>query len=93
MRIVQVNYAFDEALTDPEQLLAEYTTLTGWSEALAAGGADRVTVDQRFRRNARLTRNEIDYIFCRDEGDDHPRPWTWPRRPSGGLDINSTSST
>ena len=80
MRIVQVNYAFDEALADPEALLAEYTTLTGWSEALAAGGAERVMVAQRFRRNATLTRNRIDYIFCRDEGDAHPRPWTWPRR-------------
>ncbi len=43
-------------------------------------GAERVTVAQRFRRNVRLTRNGVDYILCRDEGDAHPRPWTWPRQ-------------
>jgi hypothetical protein len=29
--VVQVNYAFDNGLTDPEQLLDRYHTLTGWS--------------------------------------------------------------
>jgi glycosyltransferase involved in cell wall biosynthesis len=80
IRVVQVNYVFDDTLADPDALLAEYSTLTGWSDALVAAGAERVVVAQRFRRDARLTRNGIDYIFCRDEADGHPRPWTWPRR-------------
>ena len=80
IRVVQVNYAFDEALDDPDALLARYTTLTGWGEALAAAGAGRVSAAQRFWRDVRVTRNGIDYIFCRDQGDPRPRPWTWPRK-------------
>jgi glycosyltransferase involved in cell wall biosynthesis len=63
--VVQVNYAFDKRLTDPDQLLDRYHTLTGWSEALRAAGAARVSVVQRFHRNARLSRNGIDYEFRR----------------------------
>jgi glycosyltransferase involved in cell wall biosynthesis len=80
IRVVQVNYVFDETLTDPDALLAAYTTLTGWSEALVAAGAERVAVIQRFCRDARVTRNGIDYIFCRDQGGAHPAPWTRSRR-------------
>jgi glycosyltransferase involved in cell wall biosynthesis len=63
--VVQVNYAFDKALADPDELLDRYFTLTGWSDALAAAGAGPVAVVQRFHRNARLTRNGIDYVFRR----------------------------
>ena len=63
--VVQVNYVFDKELTDPDQLLDCYHTLTGWSDALRRAGAGPIAVVQRFHRDARLVRNGIDYIFCR----------------------------
>ena len=63
--VVQVNYAFDKELTDPDQLLDRYSTLTGWSEALRRAGAGPVAVVQRFHRDARIARNGVDYTFCR----------------------------
>jgi glycosyltransferase involved in cell wall biosynthesis len=63
LSVVQVNYAFDNELTDPDALLDRYTTLTGWAEALAAAGARQSAVVQRFHRPAQLTRNGIDYVF------------------------------
>ena len=61
--VVQVNYAFDKGLTDPDQLLDRYFTLTGWSDALRRAGAAQVVVVQRFHRDARIARNGVDYIF------------------------------
>lgn len=92
VHIVQINYAFDRDLTDPEALLARYATLTQWSEALTASGASRVTVVQRFCRHARLERNGIDYIFHDDGRGAQPGPWTWPARlhraaAEGGPDV------
>jgi glycosyltransferase involved in cell wall biosynthesis len=63
--VVQVNYAFDKGLIDPEQLLDRYHTLTGWSEALRHAGADRVAAVQQFHRDHRVTRNGIEYVFQR----------------------------
>ncbi len=63
MHVVQVNYAFDKGLTDPDALLDRYFTLTGWSEALVSAGAGAVTVVQRFHRNAEIRRNGVDYLF------------------------------
>ena len=65
--IVQVNYVFDETLADPDALLARYTTLSGWSDALLAAGARRAAVVQRFRRDARVTRGGVEYIFVRGD--------------------------
>jgi len=63
--VVQVNFAFDKALTDPDELLDRYFTLTGWSEALARAGAGTVAVVQRFHRDVRIARNGVDYAFRR----------------------------
>ena len=63
--VVQVNYAFDKGLTDPDELLDRYFTLTGWSDALCRAGAGPVTTVQRFHRDARVTRNGVDYLFRR----------------------------
>ena len=63
--VVQVNYAFDKGLTDPDQLLDRYFTLTGWSEALRRAGAAPVAVVQRFHRDAHVVRNGVDYLFRR----------------------------
>jgi glycosyltransferase involved in cell wall biosynthesis len=67
LSIVQVNYVFDKELTDPDQLLDRYTTLTCWSEALLGAGAGAVSVVQRFHRAARIARNGVTYLFS-DEG-------------------------
>src|SRR5207247_434398 len=61
--VVQVNYTFDKGLTDPDELLDRYFTLTGWSEALIGAGAGPVAVVQRFHRASRLTRNGVAYVF------------------------------
>ena len=63
--VVQVNYPFDKELTDPDQLLDRYDTLTGWSEALVRAGAGPVAAVQRFHRDLRIARNGVDYIFRR----------------------------
>jgi glycosyltransferase involved in cell wall biosynthesis len=63
LNIVQVNYAFDKVLRDPDELLNRYVTLTGWSEALRGAGAHSIVVVQRFHRDARITRNGIEYVF------------------------------
>lgn len=79
MKVVQVNCVFDNGLTDPEALLDRYTTLTGWSEALAAAGAGQVAVVQRFHRQLRLTKNDVEYVFVDDGGPGRPPPWRWSR--------------
>jgi hypothetical protein len=61
--VVQVNYAYDKQLTDPDELLDRYFTLTGWSDALLRAGARAVAVVQRFHRDAAVTRRGVDYIF------------------------------
>ncbi len=63
LSVVQVNYAFDNELSDPDALLERFTTLTGWSEAVRAAGARGSAVVQRFHRPARLIRNGIEYVF------------------------------
>lgn len=66
MRVVQVNFRFDDTLTDPDALLERYTTLTGWSRALLEAGAACVSVVQRFSRDAVVTRDGIHYTFHAD---------------------------
>lgn len=63
MRVVVVNFAFEESLRSPEELLERYHSLTGWCEALAAAGASQVTVVQRFTVDASLRRNGVEYRF------------------------------
>ena len=65
LSVVQVNYAWDKGLTDPEALLDRYFTLTGWSDALVRAGAGAVAVIQQFYRDAVVTRNGVEYIFRR----------------------------
>ena len=65
LSVVQVNYACDKRLTEPDALLDRYFTLTGWSEALLRAGAGAVATVPRVSRDARVTRNGVDYIFCR----------------------------
>lgn len=78
MRIVQVNYAYNPDLSDPDALLARYTTLTGWSEALLAAGATDVIVAQRFLGDLQCRRHGVTYMLRSDGGGPTPRPWTRP---------------
>ena len=64
MIVLHANFDFDRTLTDPDELLERYTTLTGWSEALLEAGA-RVVVLQRFHHHAIVTRNGVEYHFGR----------------------------
>ena len=63
MHVVQVSYAYDASITDPDALLDRYVTLTGWSEALLSAGVRRVTVVQQFSRDATIARNGVEHIF------------------------------
>ena len=63
LSVVQVNYAFDNELSDPDALLARYATLTGWADALLAAGAQRSRVVQRFHRDAHIVRNAVEYVL------------------------------
>lgn len=65
MRIVQANAVYDPAIRTPEALLDQYRTLTEWSVAVAAAGAD-VSVVQRFSSAAEIRRDGITYRFTRD---------------------------
>jgi glycosyltransferase involved in cell wall biosynthesis len=76
MNIAHVNYAYADDVADPEALLERYQTLTGWSDAIATHSAARVAVVQRFRRDARLVRKDVQYIFCGGA----PRSRLWPGR-------------
>ena len=71
--MVQLNCAYDGSMTDPSSLLDRYDTLTGLSEALAAGGVSTHVV-QRFARNATITRNGISYHFVCDGAAAMPSP-------------------
>jgi glycosyltransferase involved in cell wall biosynthesis len=62
MRVVQVNYGCDPRLKSAAALLDRYTTLTGWSDAIARAGAEVLTV-QRFQTSSNVTRGEARYIF------------------------------
>lgn len=65
MRIVQANAVFDPAVKTPEALLDLYRTLTEWSVAVAAAGAE-VSVVQRFHAASRVERDGVAYDFVKD---------------------------
>jgi glycosyltransferase involved in cell wall biosynthesis len=62
MVVTQVGFAYDDDLADAEALLARYTTLVGWAEALAAAGTES-TVVQRFHRTEEFVRRGVRYVF------------------------------
>jgi glycosyltransferase involved in cell wall biosynthesis len=74
LRIIQLNLAYDAALSHPHALLAAYHTLSGWSDAMTRAGA-AVSVIQRFARNAALERDGVPYSFVSDRLGPTPRPW------------------
>lgn len=73
MHVVHLNYTFDQDLEHAEEAIDRYATLREWAEAVRAAGATQVTVVQRFRRGAQLTRNGVSYLLCADS-----RRWARP---------------
>src|SRR4030095_5982850 len=61
MRITLVNHAYADDVLDPDALLERYSTLTGWSEAVAGAGAT-VSVAQRFHHDARVVRHGLESV-------------------------------
>jgi glycosyltransferase involved in cell wall biosynthesis len=70
VRIVQANAVYDPAAKTPADLLDLYRTLTEWSTAVSAAGAD-VSVVQRFHTAAILERDGVRYEFIKDKD----TPW------------------
>src|SRR5215510_14213230 len=66
MRIVQANAVYDAGAKTPNDLLDLYYTLTEWSTAVAAAGAE-VSVVQRFRAAATVQRDGIRYQLVTDK--------------------------
>ena len=70
MRIVQANAVYDPAAKTPADLLHLYRTLTEWSEAVSAAGAE-VSVVQRFHTAGTIERDGVRYEFIKDQDS----PW------------------
>lgn len=65
LRIVQANAVYDPEAKSPHGLLDIYHTLTEWSAAVSAMGAD-VAVVQRFHTPAQVERDGVTYEFTKD---------------------------
>jgi glycosyltransferase involved in cell wall biosynthesis len=76
VRVAFINYVWDSDLATPEAALERYFSLTDWSEAVQDAGATVVSVFQRFRANATLRRNGIEYRFIAEDGLPSPSMWT-----------------
>jgi glycosyltransferase involved in cell wall biosynthesis len=77
MKIVFVNYFYDDRLTNEMDLLRQYYTVVGWAEALQKLGCE-ITVISRFNKNSRLHINNIAYVFVNDSLGPVLRYWQIP---------------
>src|SRR5438552_3299259 len=66
MRVVIVNFFYDEDIPNEQQLLERYYTITGWAEALQRKGID-VSVVNRFHKESFLEVNKVKYYFIKDK--------------------------
>src|SRR5262249_41127641 len=80
LRVVLVNCAFGAELADPDALLEQYHSLTGWAGALLEAGARPVTVVPRFPRSATIRRAGVDSLLVADGAPPYPVPWFRGRR-------------
>jgi glycosyltransferase involved in cell wall biosynthesis len=78
VRIVQLNLAYERACESPSDLLERYHTLTGWSRALRAAGAE-VDVVQRYSQTSVLSIDGTRYWFVADAHSALLRPWEVPQ--------------
>lgn len=65
MKIVFVNYYYDEKLGSEMEFLQQSYTVVGWAEALQRLGCD-VTVISRFNKNSSIAVNNVKYLFLND---------------------------
>jgi glycosyltransferase involved in cell wall biosynthesis len=79
MHVAIVNYAHAADLTEPEDLLERYFSLTNWADGLVEAGA-RVTVLQAFGHDATRVHNDVVYRFIDDGLPPLPHQWQVPRR-------------
>lgn len=79
MRVVLVNYGHFAEQTEPEAVLDEFRTLTGWAEGLRDAGAG-VRVVQGFTRDATVRRSGIAYDFVAGRFMPQLSRWRIPRR-------------
>jgi glycosyltransferase involved in cell wall biosynthesis len=68
MKILFLNYAYDNTIGDPDALIDRYRVIHEWCRALRSAGADSVIVVQRFGSNAEFSRDGIEYYFINDGG-------------------------
>jgi glycosyltransferase involved in cell wall biosynthesis len=93
MHVVLLNYYYGADLGEADALLERYATLTGWAEGVQAAGA-RVTVLQRFDRDAVRHDHGVEYRFVRDSHHPHLRSWQVPlrlHRQARALCVDSLS--
>jgi glycosyltransferase involved in cell wall biosynthesis len=62
MLVTQIGFSYDDDLADADALLARYTTLVEWAEALAGAGIAS-TVVHRFHRAEEFTKRGVRYLF------------------------------
>jgi glycosyltransferase involved in cell wall biosynthesis len=79
MKIVFVNYFYDEKLSSEMDLLRQYYTVVGWAEALNKIGCE-VRVISRFNKTGRMVINNVEYIFLNDNKGPFLRAWQIPRQ-------------
>jgi hypothetical protein len=79
MHIVLINYGYSPGFPTAEALLERFHTLIGWAEGLVAAGA-RVTLFQRFSRDATIERGGVNYRFVADKAGLELRAWQIPER-------------
>lgn len=75
--LAMVSHAYDPQYSTPDALLNRYSSLTGWNEAMVARGW-KVTAIQRYRENAHLIRNGVEYHFVADRLAPMARLWQIP---------------
>lgn len=77
MHLALLNHAYDPQYSTPHALLNRFTSLTGWAEALSARGW-KVSVIQRYRDDAYLEQQGVQYHFVADRLPPIPRFWQIP---------------
>jgi glycosyltransferase involved in cell wall biosynthesis len=68
MRLLYLNYHFDDNLREMNDLIARYHSSRDWCQAVADAGALSVTVLQRFHVTGDVQDGAVRYHFVRDSG-------------------------
>ena len=66
MKVLFLNYAYDEDLRTPSELIERYHVIHEWCDAVRRAGAERVSVVQRYAQSTQLRLDGIDYFFIDD---------------------------